>query len=65
MNDPWTWTTVWGLTVGAGDGLGGGGKRGKNWDHSNSITIKKFFKSISQHKFLPSLFYSLKTPRHQ
>ena len=26
MNDPWTWTTVWGLTVGAGGGLGRGGK---------------------------------------
>ena len=31
MNDSWTWTTVWGLTVGAwGEGLGGGGQRGKN-----------------------------------
>ena len=29
MNDPWTWTTVWGLTVGAEVGLGGGGHRGK------------------------------------
>ena len=26
MNDPWTWTTVWGLTVGLGGGLGGGGQ---------------------------------------
>ena len=24
INDPWTWTTGWGLTVGAGGGLGGG-----------------------------------------
>ena len=32
MNDPWTWTMVWGLTVGArgGGGLGGGEQRGKN-----------------------------------
>ena len=28
LNDPRTWTTVWGLTVGAGGGLGGGGERG-------------------------------------
>ena len=26
MHDPWTWTTVWGLTVGLGGGLGGGGQ---------------------------------------
>ena len=30
MNDPWTWTTGWGLTVGVGGGLGGGEQRGKN-----------------------------------
>ena len=29
MNDPWTWTTVWGLTVGVGGGLGGRGQREK------------------------------------
>ena len=29
MNDPWTWTTVWELTVGAGGVQGGGGQRGK------------------------------------
>ena len=29
MNDPRTWTPVWGLTVGVGGGLGGGGQRGK------------------------------------
>ena len=29
MSDPWTWTTVWELTVGAGRGMGGGGQRGK------------------------------------
>ena len=31
MNDPWTWTIVWGLTVGAGVGWveeGNGGKIG-------------------------------------
>ena len=27
MNDPWTWTSVWGFTVGAGGGLSGGGQR--------------------------------------
>ena len=40
MNDPWTWTTVWGLTTGAGGGLGGGGQRGKNWGNCNRIAIK-------------------------
>ena len=29
MNDPWTWTTVWELTVGVGGGLGGGWQREK------------------------------------
>ena len=40
MNDPWTWTTVWELTVGEGGGMGGGGQRDKNWDNWNRITIK-------------------------
>ena len=44
MNGPWTWTTVWGIIVGMGGGLGGGGKRGKNWDNCKRITIKYFFK---------------------
>ena len=26
MNDPWTWTTVWGWTVGVGGRLGGTGQ---------------------------------------
>ena len=29
MNDPWTWTTVWGLTVGAGHEWAEEGKEGK------------------------------------
>ena len=29
MNQPWTWTTVRGWTVGARSGLGRGGQRGK------------------------------------
>ena len=40
MNDPWTWTPVWGLTVGAGGGPGGGEQRVKNWDDCSRITIK-------------------------
>ena len=28
-NDPWRWTTVWELTVGAGGGIGRGGQRGE------------------------------------
>ena len=37
MNDPWTWTTGWGLTVGVGGGLGGD-QRDKNWDNCNRTT---------------------------
>ena len=29
MNDPWTWTTVWELTVGVGVGWAEEGKGGK------------------------------------
>ena len=29
MNDSWTWTAGWRLTVGAWGGLGRGGKQGK------------------------------------
>ena len=29
MNDPWTWTKVWELTVGMEDGLSGGRQGGK------------------------------------
>ena len=36
MNDPWTWTTVWGLNVGAGGQMGEGGQ---SWDNRNKITI--------------------------
>ena len=42
---PWTWITVWELTVGGG--LGWDERRrakGKNWDNCNRITIKKSFK---------------------
>ena len=40
MNDPWTGSTVWGLTVGAGGGVGRGEQKGKNWGMCNRITIK-------------------------
>ena len=40
MNDPQMWTTVWGLTLGAGTGMGRGGQRGKSWDNYNRITVK-------------------------
>ena len=48
MNDPWAWTMVWGLTVGAGGGLGGGGQRRENWDNCNRITIKEFLKTCQK-----------------
>ena len=41
MNDPWTWTRVWGLTMGGRSGVGRGGQRGKNWDNCNRINNKK------------------------
>ena len=37
MHDPWTWTTMWGFTMGTGGRLGGGEQKGKNWDNSYSI----------------------------
>ena len=40
MNDPRTWTMVWGLTVGAEGEMGGGRQRGKSWDNCNRITVK-------------------------
>ena len=53
MNDPWTWTTVWGLTVEVESGQGGRGKRGKNWDNYNTVTIifKKEEKGNYRKKF--------------
>ena len=41
MNDPWTRTMVWGLTVGAEGGLGGGGEMENNWDNYNRMTAIK------------------------
>ena len=38
MNDPWMWTTGWGLTGGEGCELGEGEQSGKNWDNCN-VTI--------------------------
>ena len=45
MNDPWAWTVVWGLTVGAEGMLGRGGQRGKieiTIFIVNRITVKIF-----------------------
>ena len=38
INCPWTWTTGWGLTVGAGGGQGRTTR--ENWDNYNRTTIK-------------------------
>ena len=46
MKDPWSWTTVWGQTMEVGEGLAGGGRKGKNWDNCNSINNKIFLKII-------------------
>ena len=50
MNDPWTWTTVWGWTVRAGGGLGRQGHRGENWDNCDRINKQK--KEVSTCFFL-------------
>ena len=39
IKDPWTWTTGWGLTVGAG--VGQGRATEENWDNYNRTRIKK------------------------
>lgn len=39
MNYPWTWTTEWGLAVGAVRGLGGGVQRGEIYT-TNRKTVK-------------------------
>ena len=48
MNDPWTWTTVWELTVGMDCGSNGwaGWRRakGENWGNYNRKRIKIFQK---------------------
>ena len=41
LNGAWTWTTVWGLTVGKGWAGWRGAKGEKNWDNCNSIDNKK------------------------
>ena len=42
MNESWTWTTVWELTVGVADGWWDGCRRAKggNLGNCNRITIK-------------------------
>ena len=37
MNDPWTWTAVWGLTVGGGVGWAEGEKLGQLSQNNNKI----------------------------
>ena len=41
MKDPWTWTTVWELTLEVGDKLGEGKQKGKNWDNCKTINKHK------------------------
>ena len=47
MEDPWTFTAVWGLTVGGGQGAGQRRAKGENWDNCNRITILKNFQNKS------------------
>ena len=59
MYDPWTWTTVWRLTVGReGVGLGGGGKREQSENNCNSINSKKN-KNIHFFSFCVSSFFKI------
>ena len=44
MNDPWTWTTDWGMTGRASSGLDWWRAKGENWDNCNRITIKYLIK---------------------
>ena len=37
MNDPWTWTMVWGLIVGAEGGRDEGKQSGENWENCKRI----------------------------
>ena len=46
MNDPWTWTPVWELTVGVGVGMRRGQQKGENWENCNRITIKMILKEF-------------------
>ena len=50
MNDPRTWTRVRELTVGVGNGMGGRGQRGKNWDNCNRIIIINDLKKKKKEK---------------
>ena len=57
MNDPWTWTTVWGLTMRVGGGIGRGRQRWKNWNNCNRITVKNYMNSgFSDYKVMFSPF---------
>ena len=48
MNDPWTWATGWGLTVGAGGETGRGEQRREKWDNCNRTKIKYLIKKELQ-----------------
>ena len=49
MNDPWTWTMVWGLTVAVGVGLDGGGAKGEKRTCDNCNRINKKDTLFSTH----------------
>ena len=50
MNDPWTWTTVWGLTEGAGVWDGQRRAKGENWGNCNRIKKKRKPKQLTKRK---------------
>ena len=63
MNDPGTWTLVWGWTLGTGGRLDGGGQRRKNWDNCNRINKNKKIKILKRkgkkHRNPEALFKTL------
>ena len=45
LNDPWTWATAWGLTVGAGAVARQRRTKRGNWDKCNRATVKYLIKT--------------------
>ena len=68
MNDPWAWTTGWGLTVGVKVIMKS--NRGENEDNCNRTTIKysirntKIYKDLWIHLTKICKIYKPKTSKH-
>ena len=54
MQDPWTWTALWGLPEGVGV-LGGGEQRGKiggNCNNINLIVLKMYLNVLKNKQYI-------------